>query len=235
MTPVPAGCELAHLDAAYVLGALSPDERLTFERHLAGCPSCSGSVRDLAGLPGLLAQVPEDQVEHPGQPEPLPPTLLPSLVGEVRRAQRRRRWVVGLAAAAVLVVVGAGAAAVVATTGDDPAQQQVTQPVLAPAHEMDQLDQTAVSGDLALTPVDWGTRIDLSCDYDEPTSAYQDEVHTYALVVEGADGQEQQVATWKALPGRSMHLTGATALTPAQIASVEVRTEDGTPVLALTG
>ena len=31
----PSGCEHAHDDAAYVLGALSPAERLDYERHLA--------------------------------------------------------------------------------------------------------------------------------------------------------------------------------------------------------
>ena len=40
-----AGCPFAHDDAAYVLGALSPAERLEFVRHLATCDECSRSVR----------------------------------------------------------------------------------------------------------------------------------------------------------------------------------------------
>ena len=229
-------CELARLDGAYVLGALGPDERLAFERHLAGCPSCSASVRDLAGLPGLLSQVTTDAVESPPEVEPVPPTLLPALVREVRRTQVRRRWTLGLAAAAALVVVGLGTAAVVAESGDDGAgggPQAV--PTLAPAHEMTPVDQHGVLGDLALTSVAWGTRLDLTCSYDEPTSTYQDQPHYYALVVHTRDGGTEQVATWNALPGRTMHLTGATALTTAEIASVEVRTETGDPVLELTG
>ena len=75
----PHTCDLAHFDGAYVLGALAPDERLEFERHLAGCASCSAAVRDLAGLPGLLGQVSADVVEHAPEPEPVPPTLLPTL------------------------------------------------------------------------------------------------------------------------------------------------------------
>ena len=47
-------------DAAYVLGALSPVERREFEEHLAGCPTCQAAVSELAGLPGLLAQVAPD-------------------------------------------------------------------------------------------------------------------------------------------------------------------------------
>jgi hypothetical protein len=55
------------------------------------------------------------------------------------------------------------------------------------------------------------------------------------LVVHTRDGGTEQVGTWKGLPGKTMHLTGATALTADQIQSVEVRTETGQPVLELTG
>lgn len=59
-------CELAHWDGAYVLGALSPTERLEFEEHLTRCDDCSRSVRELAGVPGLLAQVgPDDLLPVP--------------------------------------------------------------------------------------------------------------------------------------------------------------------------
>jgi hypothetical protein len=225
-------CDLAHLDAAYVLGALSPEERLAFERHLATCPSCSAAVRDLAGLPGLLAQVSPEVVESPREPEPVPDTLLPNLVREVRRSQHRRRWTVGLAAAAAVVALGAGTVAVVATTGDDGPAPQAT-PTLAQAREMDQLDQTSVWGTVSLTSVLWGTRLDLTCSYDEPASAYQEGEHTYALVVHSRDGGTEQVATWKGLPGKTMRVTGATALTTDQIASVEVRDAAGHPLLEL--
>ncbi|GAA1128991.1 zf-HC2 domain-containing protein [Nocardioides aquiterrae] len=225
-------CELAHLDAAYVLGALAPEERLAFERHLATCPSCSAAVRDLAGLPGLLAQVSPEVVESPREPEPVPDTLLPSLVREVRRSQHRRRWGVGLAAAAAVVALGAGTVAVVAATGDDGPTPQAT-PTVAAAREMTQLDQTAVWGEVSLTSVLWGTRLDLTCSYDEPASAYLEGEHTYALVVHTRDGGTEQVATWKGLPGRTMRVTGATALTTDQIASVEVRDAAGHPLLEL--
>ena len=49
-------CEFAHDDGAYVLGALSPAERLAFERHLAAAPSAPARS-ELAGLPGLLGRV----------------------------------------------------------------------------------------------------------------------------------------------------------------------------------
>ena len=43
----------------------------------------------------------------------------------------------------------------------------------------------------------------------------------------------EQIGTWTAVPGHDAQLTGVTALPRAQIASVEVRTLDGTPVARL--
>ena len=227
-----SSCEFAHLDAAYVLGALAPEERLAYERHLTTCASCSATVRDFAGLPGLLAQVSPEVVESPPVPEPLPDTLLPRLVREVRRTQHRRRWTVGLAAAAAVVALGAGTVAVVAATGDDaPVPQAV--PTIAPAREMAQHGQTSVWGTVSLTSVLWGTRLDLTCSYQEPTSIYEEGEHTYALVVHTRDGGTERVATWTGVPGRTMRVTGATALTTDQIASVEVHDASGRTILSL--
>ena len=47
-------------DAAYVLGALSPQDRAAFEEHLRGCAQCAAAVAELAGVPGLLARVSAD-------------------------------------------------------------------------------------------------------------------------------------------------------------------------------
>ena len=55
-----------------MLGALSPSERREFKEHLAGCPSCQAAVSELAGLPGLLAQVsPEDAALLAATPDQL--------------------------------------------------------------------------------------------------------------------------------------------------------------------
>ena len=99
---------------------------------------------------------------------------------------------------------------------------------------MSQVDQTSVWGEVSLTSVLWGTKLDLTCGYGESDTVYPGGEHTYALVVHTRDGGTEQVATWKGLPGKTMHLTGATALTADQIQSVEVLTADGHPVLELT-
>ena len=100
--------EFATYDAAYVLGALSPTERTAFEAHLRTCPACAGAVTALAGLPGLLAKVPVEDVTDPVA-APVPQTLLPRLLREVAARRRRHRWVTGLTAAAAAVVIATGA------------------------------------------------------------------------------------------------------------------------------
>ena len=89
-------------DAAYVLGALSPEQRKEFEEHLGGCQACRDAVVELAGLPGLLARVPASDllaVEEPDDDDLVaepPPSLsartacrAPSLGAARTRPSRR--------------------------------------------------------------------------------------------------------------------------------------------------
>ena len=234
------GCEFAHDDAAYVLGSLSPDDRLAFERHLAGCASCRRAVQGLAGMPGLLAQVSPDAVLSPPVIEPVPDTLLPKLDREVRRTQVRRSWVSLAAAAAVVIMVTlVGALAVTWGNDDDsppaaaPTSESVaTEPTGQP---MRQVGQDVVNATVAMTSVAWGTKLDLTCSYDPAEHEYKPPpIWTYALVVRTKDGGVEQVGTWKAIPGKTLSLTAATASVQENIASLEVLAPDGTPVLRLT-
>ena len=240
--PHPAdGCELAHLDGAYVLGALAPEERLEFERHLRACKDCARSVRHLAGLPGLLSQVSADVLASaPGDEPPsdasLPDTLLPALVREVRRRRRRRRWLTGLAAAAAVAVVGAASVAVV-TANDGAGTPVAVPPASATARQMTPVGAPGVTGWLSMTSVAWGTRLELTCTYQAPSDGYYQHAGppTYELVVRTRDGRAEQVASWRGLPGRTLTITGATAAPAADIVSVEVRSAEGHPVLRISG
>jgi hypothetical protein len=227
-------------DAAYVLGALSIDDRREFEAHLRSCEECARSVRELAGLPGLLATVPLDVVEM--EPAgPVPETLLPALVREVRRESRLGRWRLGVAAAAAAAAVGVGGALVVAGPQDRSAQvatgpttAQSASPSTAPPRDMNAVTQTRLKAAVSLNPVAWGTRLDLTCTYPTSTETYLGSTGpAYVLVVRSRDGHVEQVATWRAVPGRPMRLSGATALPTADIAVVEIRTQKGRPLLTL--
>jgi hypothetical protein len=230
-------CEHGHLDGAYVLGALSPAERQEFERHLAGCEECSRGVRELAGLPGLLAHVTAEDLA-PAPVPPLPDTLLPALVRDVRADQRRRSALVAAVAAAVAALAVGGLAVGGAfdrgTSAAAPPAPSASATVSPSPLPMDPVGPSPVSAEVALASVAWGTRLDLTCSYEDDEEEYEARPDaTYALVVTTRDGRSEQVATWHGLPGRTMHLTAATASRRADIASVEMRTTDGVVVLRL--
>jgi hypothetical protein len=230
----PIGCPYEMWDGSYVLGSLSPAERREFEAHLDGCEHCSRAVRDLAGLPGLLGRIGPEVFDEP-EPEPLPETLLPRLSRAVRRRQQRRTWLIaGLAAAAAVAVTAGGVLALDNPTAPPTAGhhnpsvvQSSSLPMIHVAHAHDPMVAS-----VALTPVAWGTRLDLTCSYPRGTVWY--EGGGYALVVHTKDGRSQRVATWNGLPGQSMQVSGATAAWKKDIASVEVTKLDGSPVADLT-
>ncbi len=211
-----------HHDAAYVLGSLSPEDRAAFEEHLTECPECARSVRELAGIPGLLAHVDVDAFLEPSPP-PVPDTLLPRLLAEVGRTRRRRR--------SVRVVVAAAAAAVVA--GVSVAVPQILDRPTQTGVAMSQVQSTPLRASLAMDGTAWGTKLTLACTYAGPV--YPGQVPTYTLLVHTRSGRTEHVATWRAVPDKTTVLNAATDARPGEIASVEVRTTSGQPVLRLAG
>lgn len=230
--------EFHEYDAAYVLGSLSPADRRAFEEHLTDCPECARAVQEIAGVPGLLATVPrsvvEEGVEDPG---PVPDTLLPRLVREVRRRRTRRGWAIGAAAAVAagaLTLGGVGIAGALGpetlTAAVEPAAGSTTPSSEATMHPV---GQERLHATVAFTSRPWGTSVDLTCAYDAGGGYPAGDRPTYVLVVRRDDGTAQQVATWRALPGREMTLSGASSWERADIAQVEVQTETGRAVLRL--
>ena len=229
-------CPFAHDDAAYVLGALSPVERLDFERHLGGCDDCTRAVRKLAGLPGLLGRVEASVLKHPPVDEPVPDTLLPTLSREVRRARRRRTLAAAGLAAAVAAVI---APVVVSQVGDGDASTRdvpgaSSSPSGVVAETMDPVGDVPVRASLTFEQVTWGTRLGLTCTYDPDSVEYQlPPAIDYTLFVRTRDGRTEQVGGWRSVGGRTMRLSATTAANREDIASVEVRTSDGLVVLKL--
>ncbi|MEU3269429.1 zf-HC2 domain-containing protein [Saccharomonospora sp. NPDC006951] len=204
----------ATFDAAYVLGALSPEDRAAFEEHLRRCADCARGVRELAGMPGLLAQV--DAGHHPST-EPVPAELLPSLLRSVRRQRRRGRTFGAVAVAA------AGIAAVLAL---------VFALVLPPRAEqegtaMTPLGAYPVAADVSLTDSGSGTQVDMSCSYSGGSGG------DYVLVAVRADGSVQRLATWYAVPEDTAKLSIGTTLDRADIQALEIRLPDGPALLRL--
>ena len=221
--------ELAHLDAAYVLDALDAEDREVFEQHLASCSACAQAVREIEPIPRLLSRVDESEFRSDEETGPVPETLLPRLLHEVRsRQRRRRRWALA-AAAAVVVLAGATAVVWTAWPDDDPIAASPT------AATMQQVGQDVLRASLAMEEVPWGTRLELTCTYDAPAGGYRDDAPTpaYTLAIRTGDGRWEQVATWRAVPGRTVTVTGATAAGADDITSVEVRSASGRALLEL--
>ena len=231
----------AETAGAYVLGALADAERVAFEAHLAACPACRDAVDDVAHLPALLAAVPAGGLADP------PPSVLSGLLDEVardelgrRRAERRRRVLTGgglLGAAATGFVAGALVLGQSSGPGsgdagpDDAARGDGTATTVA----LEATTAVPISATVDLEPVDWGTRLSVTCAYDaaavDPYGGQVPGTVEYALVVRDAEGNAQQVATWVAVPGHEVTVPAATALDLAEIAGVEM-TSGGTVVLS---
>jgi hypothetical protein len=232
-------CRFAHDDAAYVLGALSPTERLDFERHLPECAECTRAVRELAGLPGLLGRVDPRQLEDAPVDEPVPDTLLPALSREVRRARRRRTLVTsGLVAAAAAVAVAVPAVVVSGSGSDDgavpspPGSSSTTSGAAALA--MRPVGDVPVRATVTLQRATWGTRVGLTCTYDPDSVDYDlPPAVDYTLFVRTRDGRAEQLGSWRSVSYKEMRFSAATAAARRDIASVEVRTPAGRVVLRL--
>ena len=228
-------CPYELWDGAYVLGSLSPAERREFEAHLDGCTECSRAVRDLAGLPGLLGRIGPEIFEE-SEPEPVPETLLPRLSRAVRRQQQRRTWLTAGIAAAAAVVITAGGALAIGNAGSSsneagPLPSSSTSTTTPLGTAMINTSNDPMVANVALTPVAWGTRLDLTCSY--PRNAARYESGSYVMVVHTKDGQTERVASWNGLPGETMHVSGATAAWEKDITSVEVTHANGSRIAHL--
>lgn len=200
-------------DAAYVLGALSREERLEFERHLEGCELCQVAIRRLAPMPGLLGKLdPEEALailDEGGEPLPLPATH--------SRPRRARLIAACLVAAAVAV-----AAILVPTLNQSSSKAQTTSVALS------QAVASPLTASVVLTKASWGTRVDMTCTY---AARYGGPDQTYQLFVVDRSGRASLVSSWRSGPGDVARTTGSTDLSPSQIAAVQVRDESGAVLL----
>jgi hypothetical protein len=237
--------KFAQWDAAYVLGALSPAERREFEEHLAGCQPCQAAVSELAGIPGLLAQVSpadaamlslatDNQVESGEASTPddteadlvesgPPASLLPKML-EVARSRRRRMIaaVAGIAAAVLLVIGG-----VVAATGLLPLRPESPQRVA-----FSPVVPSAITAVADVIPGTDGTQINVECVYAEVNDPRPGGGHeNYSIYVVDRAGNASDIKDWPATPNKQMRPSGKTPLPVSQIADLEIRQSDTDEVL----
>ncbi len=235
----------AEWDAAYVLGALDPGERRDFEEHLRTCASCQAAVAELAGMPGLLAQLPPGEVlamDNPGIEDlPAPPaSLMPDLPadegpGTPRATSGRRRWLVlGAVAAAALLIGGIGGyAANNASGGSSPTPTVTAQPPTPTASRLafSAVQPASMTAVVDVIPQGSGTLLRVECQYAVGTETpgepdYQGAWADYSIWVVGKSGESTEIKRWTARPDKVMHPSGVSNLPVSQIQSVEIRRVD---------
>ncbi|QYF72113.1 anti-sigma factor [Cryobacterium sp. PAMC25264] len=245
-------------DAAYVLGALSTEDRHDFERHLPTCPACSAAVAELAGLPGILSALPAAEAvaiaeAHPagGAHAAAPastdasderlrtalhqPGLVQRLAGAaVRRRRRNRlRLAVTLTAAAAVIALGSGVLGATLATAPAPEAGSAVPSANAPAIQvvaMEPLEPNALTAAVTITDTDWGTRFDWSCVY--LNELWKDNgPQDYDMIMTDRSGASTVLATWTATSPSTENLAASTDLPSEQIQSIEIRaSRSGTPL-----
>ncbi len=189
--------------AAYVLGALDTEERLSYEAHLAGCETCQSEIRSFSAIPGLLNKAGTDELVE------APPRVAESMVekiqsewSELARSRNRWRW---LASAAAVVVLVLGFASL--TPSSPPGIEMVIQ------------SGSVATGTVTLDERGWGTAITLELRELPPND-------TYVAWAVDKNGEWQQVASWGTTPNSSAHVSGASSFQTADLERIVVTPED---------
>lgn len=223
------GCDYAHDDGAYVLGALSPPERTAYERHLSTCRACREAVSEIAVLPGLLGRLDAAGLERISAP-PSTPTFehrSPALVTAARAARRRERRInrfryaaAALVAACLALVVGLGV-----TFLQQPTDPQVDFTAMLPV-----ASTTPVRAELGLNPTKWGTEVTMNCAYQNKSEDAKTSI--FRLVAIATDGTtREQVGSWMAGPGDEVTLSFATRFSEAELGAFQLTDYDGKALL----
>ena len=226
----PGSDDVHVLLGAYVLGGLSDEDHRTYSEHLRTCGPCQAELGQVSGLPRLLDLAGPEGGPHltdgpAAAPEPLSAeqgdARVTTLLGEVSRRRRLRRvWLTALAAAAAVIFFAGGALlgpSLVATSTPTP----VASATQAAAHvAVVAVPGSSVRIDVALVKRGWGTQLDIDCE-DMPTNG------ELALWVIDAKGKATTAASWRATAAGYSRVTGATALNPNEIQTLEVRTGTG--------
>ena len=227
--------DIAEWDAAYVLGALSLEDRHTYEAYLAANPERAAALTELAGLPGILNVLSRDEAvaltEHAGDApaEGRTLNLMPSLASAAAKRQRRSRR--------SLAARGGGSRG----RGRDrrpawsappcfPASGSVpTEAVALTAMQSTPLG--GVNAALAVTEKKWGTRLDWTCEY---TKDWAKNVASYDIVVTTDEGIESAVGTWSPASDHASGLAASTAIPTSKIHTVDIRVSGTDEPLAIT-
>ncbi len=224
--------DLAEWDAAYVLGALSLEDRRTYENYLAANPARATELTDLAGMPGILNALSREEAvaltNLAGAPpsEARPDNVASLAQAAAKRQQRTRRtWLAAaVASAAALLIAGAVVGATLFPQSAPPAQTVAMQ-------AMQPTPRGGLTAELAVSEKKWGTELNWACQY---TKDWSRNVKSYDIVVTTHDGVQQAVGSWKPAGDEATGLSAATSIPTSQIRTVDIRVTGSDEPLAIT-
>jgi Putative zinc-finger len=210
-------------DAAYLLGALEPDQQAAFERHLRDCPICRDRIEEFGELPRVLARADVSAWE----PEAPPDTLLPRLLRQVTASRRRRARRVGalaVAAACLLALLATGG-----VLGWQHAHRPRTltmQPVGPNSAGVHATVQLIASGS--------DIRVKLACGYSGDHGGYQSADRTsYRMLIFNRRGERVDLGSWTPQPDEDVQITRTSPWPRQNIGRIEVSDDHGRTVLLL--
>lgn len=218
---------------AYVLGALPPGEQATFLQHAQSCPQCQHEIGQFAGLLPLLAQHEPGhrwQADPPSGRASRRSAAVASIFPNRRRARRTTLTLVLLAAVLVTLATFVGldrltGPSTSATGGRPTATQsgQVGQQVVVRTFP----DLGTATVEVTVVASTTGSSVSVLCSGAVRSAGHADA--TAALVslwVRTHSGKLFEVTAWTDMQG-STTILGRTPVTPADIASFELRGSDG--------
>lgn len=194
---------------AYVLGALEPDERALYERHLGDCAACRADVAAFAVLPGLLARVDTESISGPPAQDRITDMAIAGARSDYARTLRSaQRWRVLAIAACSLAVVLGSTTWMASRSSDKPASVAVELAFVSDA-----------SGRVAIEDKAWGTSIELELS-DLP---WRDQ---YQLWTVARDGVWSLAASWGPTTTGGARLTGAASVGAQTLDRVVITSSD---------
>ena len=236
--------EFRDWDAAYVLGALSSEDRRKYEQHLTNCPACTSAVAELAGMPGLLRKlqaedaealmtVPDDGHLRGQQHEPGLVHRLATTANKRRRRVRAAALALMVGAAAILALGGIFIGASLAPSANV-ARLPATSAPTGTAVMMTPVQPGTMTAILTVSSKAWGTRFDWTCDYvnvDGKVNAAK----SYSMVMTDTSGVETVIATWSATQKpRATELATSSSTATSKIRRIEIRVmETNTPLVGV--
>ncbi|MBU2665382.1 zf-HC2 domain-containing protein [Actinoplanes bogorensis] len=219
---------------AYVLGVLEPDERAGVQTHLDGCEQCRKEVGELREMEAALGELPPEALIDgpPVDGELLLQRTLKQVRGERTRGERQRQAVWLSAAAVVAVaVLGGGVLLGRGTAPSEPvAGGEVVPTVGSDVRTGSATDSgTGATMTVALSPAAGWVRVHAAVSGIAAGEQCR-------LIVVAKDGSRREAGSWLVSEKAATEggtVDGSALVAPADVASVQVETFAGRPLVTV--